>query len=156
MPEAHRKLHFETLDQAVAEVERLAAGPVKTTGNFSFPQIVEHLATAFDISSGHQTPPPVPFFLRLLGPLIARRAAYRPMKPGLKLPKDAQEFFWKEGKNPDQMMDEFREAFARYRKVDPLPRHPFFGNLSRKDNEQLQCRHMELHLGFARPAESTG
>ena len=151
MTKAHRQLHFDKLDDAVAEVERLAAMNVETIGKFSFPQIVEHLATAFDISSGHQTPPPVPFFLRILGPLMARRAARKPMKPGLKLPASAQEFFWKDERELDTVMSTFRESLKRYREVDPLPRHPIFGNLSRDDNEQLQCRHMELHLGFVHP-----
>ncbi|MCC9599414.1 DUF1569 domain-containing protein [Stieleria sp. JC731] len=152
MSESHRKIHFDRLDDAVAEVERLAIIPVKTSGNFTFPQIVEHLATAFDISSGHQTPPPIPFILRLIGPLLGRIVAHRPMKPGLKLPQNAQDFFWRDEQQLDEAMTTFREAFKRYRAVDKLPRHPIFGNLSRDNNEQLQCRHMELHLGFVHPA----
>ncbi|OYP36102.1 DUF1569 domain-containing protein [Rhodopirellula sp. MGV] len=152
MSTSHRKLHFDQLEEAVAEVERLAISPIQTTGNFTFPQIVEHLATAFDISSGHQTPPPIPLLLRIVGPLLAKRAAYKPMKPGLKLPKKAQTFFWRDEKGIEQSLSQFREAFQRYRDTAPLPRHPIFGNMTRKDNEQLQCRHMELHLGFVHPA----
>ncbi|MCD0458243.1 DUF1569 domain-containing protein [Roseiconus lacunae] len=151
MSTSHRKLHFDRLEEAVAEVERLAKVPVQTTGNFTFPQIVEHLATAFDISSGHQTPPPVPWLIRVVAPLMAKRAAHRPMKPGLKLPQKAQAFFWRDAEQLEDALSQFRTAYERYRSIDTLPRHPLFGNLSREDNEQLQCRHMELHLGFVHP-----
>ena len=148
MAPTHRKLHFATVDEAVAEVERLAACQVQTMGNFSFPQIINHLATAFDISSAHQMPPKMPLALRLLGPLVARWIIKRPMEPGVKLPSQAQAFFWKDDQDLEPALNNFREAFARYCDMESLPRHPLFGNLSRAENEQLQCRHMELHLGF--------
>lgn len=150
----HREIEFESVDAAVAEVERLASIPTRTTGRFSFPQIVDHLAHAFDISAGTVDPPKMPLLLRLLAPFLVNRAISKPAKPGFKLPRAAQEFFWERNSEElDASLEHFREAFKKYRETDPLPRHPLFGNLTRQQNEQLQCRHMALHLGFVQPAD---
>lgn len=151
----HRTLHFQSVDEGVAEVERLAEAETRTSGKYSFPQIVDHLAHAFDISSGHRQPPAVPLPLRLAMRMLRGRIISRPMSPGVKLPGPAQEFFWDHNTTElDEAIRHFREAFARYRDTQPLPKHPLFGQMTREQNEQLQCRHMELHLGFVHPTFS--
>ena len=45
-----RELHFSTLSETSDEVERLAAGPVQMLGNWSFGQILTHLAGAMNAS----------------------------------------------------------------------------------------------------------
>ena len=50
----HRELSFDTLQQAIAEVERLAGENVRTTGSYSFAQIVNHLATTLDVATGRK------------------------------------------------------------------------------------------------------
>ena len=56
-----RELHFRFLEEVVAEAERLAAGKVRTTGNHSFGQILEHLALSHDMATGKIEAPPLPF-----------------------------------------------------------------------------------------------
>ena len=46
-----RELSFTTLDEAVADATRLASGTVRTTGNHSFGQILEHLARTHDMAT---------------------------------------------------------------------------------------------------------
>ena len=149
-----RDLEFHSLEEAVQEVEQLATKPTHTTGNYSFPQIVDHLAHAFDISSGHASPPPMPWLMRVILPFFLKRLVSKPLQPGVRLPKKPQDFFWENNhKELEPAMAHFREAYDRYRSTDPLPRHPLFGDMDRSLNEKLQCRHMALHLSFVHPED---
>ncbi len=148
----HRKLHFDTIADAMAEAERLAAIPVETTGRFSFGQIVDHLGRVFDIAIGHAPRPPMPWFVKLLGRLIRKTAINRPAKPGLKLPSKVQPYFWSEQQvTPEDGMAKLRESYARFVALEEYPVHPLLGKLTKHESHQLQCRHFELHLGFVRP-----
>ena len=151
-----RELHFDTVDQARADAEDLASGNVRTTGNISYGQILEHLARTLDVVTGESQGPSVPLPMRWLARMMRPLILSRPMKPGFKLPKGSQSVFWPEQDVAvDQAMQHFREAVERYQAMDQFPTHPFFGNMSRQQNDQLQCRHCELHLSFVHPAETT-
>ena len=67
-----RDLRFQNLDEVLAEVERLASGEVRTTGNHTFGQILNHLALGHDVAAGRAQAPPPPFFMRLMMPLMKR------------------------------------------------------------------------------------
>ena len=100
-----RELSFASLDEAVAEAERLASGPVRTTGNHTFGQILEHLARTHDMGTGKLVGPRPPLMVRLMMPLV-KSFILKDVKPGYKLPAKAEEFFW-----PDQEFD-VQEALA--------------------------------------------
>ncbi len=149
-----RELSFANLDEVTAEIERLAAGEVRTTGNHSFGQIINHLALSQDTSSGRATAPPPPFMMRLMMPLMRRMVINpKPLKPGVKLPSASESFFWpdKEFEVPAAIAD-FKESVAYYKANGPLEKHPFFGKLSKEECDQLNCRHAALHLSFVHPA----
>jgi hypothetical protein len=92
-----RKLSFKSLDEAVADAERLALGEVRTTGQHSFGQILEHLARSIDMATGRVAPPPLPVFMRIMLPFIRGMILKGPVKPGVKLPKASEAFFWRDG-----------------------------------------------------------
>lgn len=153
MTPQRRELHFDNVQQILEEVERLATIEVKTLGNYSFPQILQHLATTMDIATRHTAPPNVPAPIRMLATLFRSFVINRPMKPGVKLPKQAQPILWPE--NPaelDSALQHFRESFARYLASDLTEPNPVFGRMSREQYDKLQCRHSELHLSFVIPA----
>ena len=147
-----RELSFASLDDAVADVERLAGGQVRTTGNHSFGQIIEHLARTHDMATGKLEAPRPPLFIRLLMPLI-KSSIIKDVKPGYKLPPKAEAFFW-----PDQEFDvqealaHLKESVERFNSVGPLPKHPIFGKLSIEKSTQLNCKHCAMHLSFVHPA----
>lgn len=153
--EVRRTLHFDTLDDAIADAASLAEADATTTGHFSLGQILEHLARTLDVVTGYQPAPPVPAPMRWLAILLRSRILNRPMKPGLKLPRGAQSVLWPdEPVEVDAAIEHLRQAAARFRETDPLPPHPFFGTMSPADHERLQCRHFELHLSFATKGRS--
>jgi hypothetical protein len=148
-----RQLSFQSLDEAVAEAERLASGQTRTTGNHTFAQIVEHLATTLDVGTGKIVGPRPPLMIRLLMPLMKGMILNRPVKPGLKLPKDAESFFW-----PDVDVDlttamaHMRESVQYFQTNGPLAVHPLFGRVSPEQILALNCSHFAMHLSFVHSA----
>lgn len=148
-----RELEFDTLDEAVAEAERLASGSYRTTGNHTFGQILEHLARTHDMTTGKMEAPSPPWYMRLMitvmKPLIVKD---QPLKPGFKLPTKAEAIFW-----PDQDFDvqealtHLKDSVENYKQNGPLEKHPMFGTLTREQNDRMNCRHCALHLGFVHP-----
>ena len=146
-----RELSFASLNDVVVEAERLASGEVRTTGNHSFGQILEHLARTHDLTTGKLEGPRPPFFVRLLMPLI-KSSLIKNVKPGYKLPSKAEAFFW-----PDQHFEvhaaltHLKESVERFNSVGPLTKHPIFGKLPPEKSLELNCNHCAMHLSFVHP-----
>lgn len=151
-----RELTFPSIDEAVAEAERLANGPTRTTGNQSAGQLVEHLAKSIDANVAGvkaKFPLPVRAVLAvarpLLGGVLKRSATRNPMPAGMTLPKVLRPEFASEGGLPiDEAVAAYRQAVARLKAADAIPTHPVFGEMTTAECEQLHCRHAELHLSF--------
>ena len=149
-----RELRFDNLDQVVAEVEQLASGQVKTTGNHSFGQIIEHLARTHDLCTGKLVGPKPPWFMRLMIPLMkGSMLKDKPLKPGFNLPPAAENFFWPAGEvDVQQAIDHLKQSVENYQTKGALPKHPIFGKITKAQNLNLNCRHAAMHLSFAHPA----
>jgi hypothetical protein len=147
-----RELHFENLDEAVAEAERLAAGEVRTTGEHTLGQILEHLARTHDMATGKTAGPKLPFVMRLLMPLIKKKILNSPVRPGVKLPAKGEEFFWPQGDvDVNTALSHLRESVDNYNANGPLPVHPVFGKATREQIDRLNCGHCAMHLSFVHP-----
>jgi hypothetical protein len=154
-----RQLRFESLQQAMQEAEKLSATGVRTSGNYSLGQILEHLARSMDMASGKVAAPRIPFLIgflaRLATKVLKKKFVYGRAKPGFKLPSSAQSAFWPtEAVSVDSGLEHLGEALKSYMATSSFPPHPFFGKLTNDEHHQLQCRHFELHLGFVHPTSS--
>ncbi len=150
---ARRELHFGSLEEALADAESLAQGPVTTSGAYSFGQILDHLARTIEVVAGDRESPRISFPIRLVARMLRSRFVTKGMKPGFKLPSKAQSVFWPDGEvETTAGLEHYRESIELFKRTDPLPPHPIFGEMSRADQEQLQCRHAELHLSFVHRA----
>jgi len=148
-----RELKFNSLHEAVAEVERLAEGNVRTTGKHSFGQIIEHLARTHDMSTGKIVGPRPPLFMRLLMPIMKGFILNGPVKPGFKLPAAAEAFFWPDGEvDVPQAIAHLRESVENYDANGPLAVHPVFGKATREQIDSLNITHCAMHLSFVHPA----
>ena len=152
-----RELNFTSLDEVMAEAERLASGDVRTVGNHTFGEILNHLALSQDSSSGRLVPPRPPFMMRLMMPLIKRMViGSKPLKPGIKLPPKAESFFWpNEDISAKEGLARLKDSTDYYKANGPVEVHPVFGKLTREESDQLNCRHAALHLGFVHPAPAS-
>ncbi len=89
---ARRTLHFNSLDEVLAEAERLVAGSPRMLGNWSLGQTLVHLARGLDMAV-EPAPFRAPWYVRLVGPWLKTRFLTKPMSAGFKLPNDAASDF---------------------------------------------------------------
>lgn len=147
-----RELALGSMDEVVAEVERLAAGQVTTTGKHDFPKIVRHLALSNNMTTGRLAAPKPPLLMRLILPLIRSSILNGPVKPGVKLPAKAETLFWSDDEiSTKDAIAMFKDSVAYYKKHGPLPVHPFFGKTTAEQADRLLCRHAAMHLSFVHP-----
>ncbi len=144
-----RTLHFDSYDGILADVHDLAARPVHQLGNWTLGQICEHLAKAMEYAVDG-APFQAPWYLRLVGPLVRGRIISQPMKPGFKLPPSAAEYL-PENKEAAAGVARLEQAIERYRLASELKPHAILGRMSRKQWDQLNFRHSEMHLSFIVP-----
>ena len=151
-----RVLNFTSLNDAVADAEELARGEVRTTGNHSFGQILKHLALTHDMATGRVQAPRPPLMMRLMMPFIKGMILNGPVKPGFKLPKQAEEFFWPAGDVDVQpALTHLKESVENYNNNGPLPVHPIFGKATREQLDRLNIGHCAMHLSFVHPVRKS-
>ena len=148
-----RQLHFNSLDDIAAEVERLAAfKELRALGNWSSGQVLQHLASTMDNSiDGFPffVPGPIKLVLRVF---MKRRFLSKPMPPGFKLPRRAEKML--PGKTSwETALANFRDAMQRLKSETRRSPHPAFGPMTADEWEKIHCRHSELHLSFLVPTE---
>jgi hypothetical protein len=86
--QGRRQVRYASLEELLADAERLNAGPVKALGNWSAGQIYRHLATAFNGSIDGFTMT-LPWYVNVVGKLFKKKLLNGQMPPGFKLPPDA-------------------------------------------------------------------
>ena len=80
-----RQLDYPSFQELLTDADRLAAGPVKSLGNWSAGQIFKHLANAYNGSiDGFTMTFPLP--LRLVARLFRKKLINGAMLPGFNLP----------------------------------------------------------------------
>jgi hypothetical protein len=148
-----RQLHFNSVDEILADVEQLAKGKIRTLGNWTPAQILTHLATHMDKSiDGFKGRPP--WFIRLVGRwYFKNRFLNKGMPPGFQLPANAaKEFIADPGVRFEESLAGFRRAVERQKTETKRVPSPFLGPMTLEDWNRLHCRHAELHLSFLTPA----
>jgi hypothetical protein len=149
-----RDVCFMNLDEIVADAERLVSSSSTTTvGKWPLTQLLTHLALTFNNSiDGFAVK--APLIIRLIGPLIKGKVLRAPkMKPGIKLPKDAEVHAYPQAESAQAALESLRKAIARTKTERMEARHPAFGKLSHEEWTTLHLRHSELHLSFAVPGQ---
>ena len=150
-----RELKFKSVDDVLADVEMLAAaereGKLTLLGNWTFGQLLGHLATWVDYSYDG-APLKVPAMVRYLLRLMKRRMLYRPMAPGRSIPRVEGGTLGREEISSEQGLERFGRAFERLKKEAPARPHLLFGTMTHEEWIQSHLRHAELHLSFACPA----
>lgn len=140
----------EALDAAKNFVALQAAGKkVTTTGNYSVPQIIEHLARSIDIGLGEQSVPKPSWLVGMIAKMMKKRFLAKGMKPGFRLPAETQSVFWPEEEvDSDSALNHYSESIAKLMKAEEPIQHPYFGAMTRHEQAVLHCHHAELHFGF--------
>jgi hypothetical protein len=151
-----RSVHYDSLDEFLADAERLSRIPTKTVGNWTLAQIFDHLTRSMNTAvdgSAAVFPAPLRFFLRF----VRKRIASSPMKPGFHLPKKVDAVLMP-GRELETgpALEKLRESVSRFCNAATFHPHLAFGKLSREEWTSLMLRHSELHMSFVVPLEVDG
>jgi hypothetical protein len=146
-----RELHFGSLDEIAAEVDRLVAGSVSTVGNWTFAQILAHLAAGMHAAIDG-FPFRAPWWARtFVAPWMKNSFLTRPMPAGFKLPQRAVALMPPPEMRLEKALADFRHGLNRLASEPKRAPHPFVGKLTREEWNLLTQRHCELHLSFVLP-----
>lgn len=150
--EGRRQLHFDTLDDLRADLTRLENTRVETIGNWTYGQILEHLAIGFRLAVDGELDFKPPWFLKLIVPLMKNSMIYKPMRAGFKLPAAmARDLIPPVDISSGKAMGDLRAAIEAFASAAQLQPHGLLGPLPRDKWIQYQLRHCELHLSFVIP-----
>jgi hypothetical protein len=149
-----RKLRFESIDEMMAEVDRLVqaekGGRLKRVGNWTLGQALGHLAVWAEYS---YTGPPLkpPFFIKLIFRLRKRKSLYRPMRAGIRIPGIKEGTLATEPMPLEAALPRFQRAIERLKTEAPTAPNVLFGPLTHDEWIAINLRHAELHLGYLIP-----
>jgi len=147
--EQRSKLSFKTLKGARAELNRLEKGPVVTTGNWSYYQILDHLQinAAFSMTS---FPTLRSWGLRrsvgpmILGVILKQESLPTGTGSITKLNPIVKG-------NQKKALADLRKTLAALEKhKGPWAEHPIFGKMNQDKWVRLTALHMANHLGWAK------
>jgi len=151
---SRRALDFRTIEEVVAELDRLQAGSYQKGGNWDLAQVCNHLAIFVRGSLDGFTTPKPPWYVRLIAPLFVRWMLWKRWMPErVKIPPALQ---------PQPNADETKEVqglmqlllrFKEHR--GPLYPSPFAGDFRYDTWREIHLIHCAHHLSFLHPAALT-
>ncbi len=150
--QGRRDVTFQTLDDIVADAEKLvASSKTRTIGNWPLEKLIKHLSqTIHNSIDGFQSK--APLWIRLIMPLFKGHVLKaKKMSPGINLPKAAESGAFPDAGSLQEALDDLRHAVARTKSERMEAVHPAFGKMTHEEWYTLHLRHSEMHLSFALP-----
>ena len=151
-----KKIQFTNLDEAMLELEKLEkATVIKTLGEWSYPQILNHLRFFIECSMKGFPESRSSFIRQSVGPNL-----FKNMKQIGYMPAGFRNKFLKEGDAPEDSKTELLklrsaiDEFVNY--SGKLAEHPIFGSLSVEDWHLVHSYHIANHLNFINYGKKTG
>jgi Protein of unknown function (DUF1569) len=145
-----REVQYASLPDVLADAERLCQGKFNTLGNWSAGQIFLHLAKSMndsiDGSDLH-----LPWYLKLVGPLLKKKLLRGPMAPGVKLPASVAKETVPGPTSTAEGLTALRSAIARLQSESKRARSPFLGDMTKDEWNRLHLNHAALHMSFLVP-----
>ncbi|MFO1042823.1 MAG: DUF1569 domain-containing protein [Planctomycetaceae bacterium] len=142
-----RSIRYASLSDLLRDAEKLAASNVRTLGNWSFGQILKHLAMSIDSSidgTGFMLRAPVRWLMSLL---MKKKFLTQPIPAGF---KSVQQFI-PNTTSVEEGLTLLRTAIERQQREPNRALHPAFGKLSNAEWDAFNLRHSELHMSFVVP-----
>jgi hypothetical protein len=149
-----RILRFESIDEVVADVDRLAealrVGRLRQLGNWTLGQTLRHLACWAEYSYAG-APMKVPFFIKWILRRRKRKFLYEPMRAGVRIPGVQGGTLATEPSSLEDGLGRWRRVMERLKAEAPSKPQVIFGPLRHHEWIAMHLRHAELHLGFLVP-----
>jgi hypothetical protein len=148
--QGRRKVDYASLEELLADADRVSSGPVKALGNWSAGQIFRHLAVSFNNSIDGSTMT-FPWYFRLMARIFKKQLLRGPMPPGYKLPPDAAKTLLPGPTSNEEGLADLHAAVSRLEREPQRAKSPVLGVLSNEEWNQLHLKHANLHMSFLVP-----
>lgn len=152
--EGRRTPRFENFAEVLRDLDALhagiAAGTLRTVGNWSAAQVFNHLA-AFMEYPFNGYPPEIAspaWFVRFVMKFMRRKMCFGQMPSGVKIPRVKGGTVGFDDSPVDAAEARLRAAIDRLDREAPTRPSPLFGPMSHEEWKGLNLRHCELHLSF--------
>jgi hypothetical protein len=149
--QGRRNVKYSSIQDVLADAERLSSGPVKALGNWSPGQIYRHLAQGYNASIDGTNVSVMPWYFLLIARLFRKKILAGPMPPGFKLPPDAAKTLVPGPTTTEEGLAELRAAVARLARESKRAKSPVFGDMTNEEWNQLHLNHSALHMSFLVP-----
>ncbi len=150
-----RLLKFASMAELSAELDRIEAahraGTLRTTGNWSPGQILQHVGKFMRFPIDGFPPGKPPWLVRAIVQIVFKKKAIQgaPPPPGIKLPAGAAYLLPDDSVSFDAGMAFLREQIARIGRGERFAHaSPLFGKLTHEQWTKMQLGHCAMHLGF--------
>lgn len=150
-----RNLRFTTMRDLLAETDRLldadALGALRTTGNWTPGQIMQHVGRLIEYSlDGFDFK--APWILRTFGPRVKNAALRRPFPAGLQLRGASRALIPDPAVTTHDAAEYLRAQILRVAGGERMTKHsPVFGHLTHEEWTAIHLKHAALHFGFLHP-----
>ena len=145
-----RTLNYATLDDLLRDAEQLAESEVEMLGNWSLGQIFSHVAMTMN-NSFDGFPFSAPWIFRVIVQLFMKsRFLTKTVPAGFQIPSKAAIMIPGET-STEEGLTMLRSAIVRLKQESQRMPHPFMGDLSVDEWNQLHLKHTEMHMSFAVP-----
>jgi uncharacterized protein DUF1569 len=145
--EGRRELNYSSIQDVVADAERLSSGSVKTLGNWSPGQVYQHLANAYN-GSIDGFPNAFPWLMKAMARVFKKKLTAGPMPAGLKLPAVFAKVVMPAPTSLEVGLAALRAAVSRLEQEPHRADHPIFGKISNEEWNNLHVKHANLHMSF--------
>ena len=149
--QGRRDVHYESWEAMLGEAVALSEQDTRTLGNWSYPQILWHIASSLNTSidgAGFSFPAPARWLMSLL---MKRKFLTKSLPAGFKTSKH---LIADESLSVDAALDSLRAAISRQSAESHRAIHPGFGKMTKEEHTAFHLRHAEMHMSFVVPADS--
>ena len=149
-----RDLRYGRLTELVDDVASFE-GKVRSSGNWTPAQNVDHVARVIECSLDGFTVPNAPLIARGFAKMMRSSILNKPMKAGFSIPGKFKDMKPPPDVSWDDAVARLTSVVARIEKGQKmLHRSPLLGYLEHEEWIQLHCRHAEMHFSFLHPEQS--
>jgi Protein of unknown function (DUF1569) len=93
----------------------------------------------------------LPWYLKLLGPLLKQKLVRGPMAPGVQVPESVAKVTVPGPTSTDEGLIALRSAIARLESESKRAPSPFLGAMTKGEWNRLHLNHSALHMSFLVP-----
>lgn len=147
--------HLRTLDDVVTDAKKVALaelnGTLRSAGNWTAGQCLNHLATWMQFAYGGNPTPPPNWFIRTIVKMMKNKFIHGSLPAGFSIPNVPGGTHGIEMMPVGEALAKLEAAVSRLKREPPTMPNPVFGPLTHEEWQALHVNHARLHLSFQLP-----